>query len=73
MPPLWQINLAVILAAVLWLTTNMLVFLNGMENWARLAVHIALALYMGGKIAAAIRWVLDQIDPQVRCASADDA
>jgi hypothetical protein len=54
MPPLWQINLAVILAAILWLTTNMLV-LNSMENWARLAVHIALALYMGGKIAAAIR------------------
>jgi hypothetical protein len=49
MPPLWQTNLAIIL----WLTTNMLI-LKGMGDWNRLAVHIALALYKGSNIAAAI-------------------
>lgn len=62
MPPLWQANLAIILAAIFWYATNMLI-LNGMEDWARLAVHITLALYVGHKIAAAIGWILDEIDP----------
>jgi hypothetical protein len=62
MPPLWQTNLAIILAAIFWYATNMLIP-NGMEDWARLAVHITLALYTCHKIAAAIGWILDQIDP----------
>jgi hypothetical protein len=62
MPPLWQTNLAIILAAIFWYATKMLI-LSGMEDWARLAVQITLALYMGRKIAAAIGWILDQIDP----------
>lgn len=62
MPPFWHILVAVALAVAFWYTINMLILL-GMENLVRLAVHLTLAIYLSFKIAAAIGWILDQIDP----------
>ena len=62
MPPLWQINLAIILAAVFWYTINILI-LHGMEHWIRLAVYIAWAVHLSRAIAAVIGRILDRVDP----------
>jgi hypothetical protein len=62
MPPLWQINLAMILALVFWFTINFLV-MKGMGAVVVFAGNLSASIYLGVKIADVIGWLADEMDP----------
>jgi hypothetical protein len=62
MPPLWQINLAMALALVFWFTINFLV-MNGMGTVVFFAGNLSASIYLGVKIADAVGWLADEMDP----------